>query len=79
MIDHLASGPAVAIEVRQDNVVEKFRKLCGPYDPEIARKLEPQSLRAQFGVDRVTNAIHCTDLAEDGRLEVNFVFNTLLK
>jgi nucleoside-diphosphate kinase len=39
LIDHLSSGPAVALEVRQDNVVEKFRKLCGPYDPEIARKL----------------------------------------
>ena len=39
MIDQLASGPCVAIEVRQDNAVEKFRALCGPYDPEIAQKL----------------------------------------
>jgi nucleoside-diphosphate kinase len=68
----------VALEVRQDNVVEKFRKLCGPYDPEIARKLEPNSIRANFGVDRVMNAVHCTDLPEDGRLEVQFIFNTLL-
>lgn len=78
LIDHLSSGPAVALEVRQDNVVEKFRKLCGPYDPEIARKLEPNSIRACFGVDRVMNAVHCTDLPEDGRLEVQFIFNTLL-
>ena len=33
MIDQLASGPSLALEVRQDNVVDKFRKLCGPYDP----------------------------------------------
>jgi len=39
MVDHLASGPSVALEVRQDNVIEKLRKLSGPYDPEIARKL----------------------------------------
>ena len=78
LIDHLASGPSVAIEVRQDNAVEKFRKLCGPYDPEIARKLEPTSLRACFGTDRVLNGVHCTDLPEDGRLEVQFVFSTLL-
>jgi nucleoside-diphosphate kinase len=79
MIDHLASGPAVALEVRQENAVEKFRKLCGPYDPEIARKLEPNTLRAKFGVDRVLNAVHCTDLPEDGKLEVHFIFGTLLK
>lgn len=68
MIDQLASGPAVALEVRQDNAVEKFRKLCGPYDPEVARKLEPNTLRARFGSDRVLNSVHCTDLAEDGSL-----------
>ena len=78
LIDHLASGPAVVLEVRQDNVVQKFRKLCGPYDPEIARKLEPNTIRALFGVDRVMNAVHCTDLAEDGRLQVQYVFDTLL-
>lgn len=43
--------------------MERFRELCGPFDPEIARKLEPNSLRAKFGIDRVKNAIHCTDLS----------------
>lgn len=33
MIDQLAAGPCVALEVRQDNAVEEFRKFCGPYDP----------------------------------------------
>jgi nucleoside-diphosphate kinase len=78
MIESLSSGPSVAIEVRQDNAVEKFRVLCGPYNPEIAKKLEPQSLRAKYGIDRVQNAVHCTDLDEDGPLETNFVFNTLV-
>ena len=59
-------------------MIEKFRKLCGPYDPEIAKKLEPNTLRACFGVDRVMNGVHCTDLPEDGAIEVQFVFNTLL-
>ena len=68
MIDQLASGPCLALEVRQDDAVEKFKKFCGPYDPEIGRKLEPNSLRARYGEDRIYNAVHCTDLPEDGQL-----------
>jgi len=78
LVDHLASGASIVLEVRQENAVEKFRQLCGPFDPEIARKLEPNTLRARFGNDRVENVVHCTDLPEDGPLEVRFVFRTLL-
>ncbi len=49
-----------------------FRGLCGPYDPEIAKTIRPNTIRAKFGVDRVKNAVHCTDLPEDGALEVIF-------
>ena len=33
--------------------------------------------RAKFGQDRVRNAIHCTDLAEDGVVECEYFFNIL--
>ena len=56
------------MEVRQQNAVDKFRDFCGPFDPEIAKKLQPQTLRAKYGVDRIQNVVHCTDLAEDGVL-----------
>ncbi len=60
------------LEVRQDNVVTKLRELSGPFDPAIAKALRPGTIRADFGQDRVKNAVHCTDLEEDGRLEVIF-------
>jgi nucleoside-diphosphate kinase len=44
----------------------------GPHDPEIARTLRPNTIRARFGQDRIKNAVHCTDLPEDGPLEVSF-------
>ena len=44
-------------------------------DPEIAKNLRPNTLRARFGLDRVKNAIHCTDLAEDGQLESEYFFS----
>lgn len=82
MVDELTSGPCVAFELAHDDgadPVEGFRELCGPLDPEIGRVLSPESLRAQFGVSRVKNAVHCTDLPEDGELEVNYFFNILQK
>lgn len=39
MVEHMTSGPVMALEVRQENVVQGFRELCGPHDPEIAKTL----------------------------------------
>lgn len=61
------------------NKVKSFRELCGPHDPEIARNLRPNTIRARFGVDRVKNAVHCTDLPEDGILEVILVINNKIR
>jgi nucleoside-diphosphate kinase len=57
--------------------VETFRQLCGPADPEVAAALRPGSLRARFGADKSRNAVHCTDLEEDGALEANYFFQIL--
>lgn len=50
--------------------MSSLRGLCGPHDPEIAKTIRPNTIRAKFGIDRVKNAVHCTDLPEDGVLEV---------
>jgi len=77
MVDQLTSGPCIAMEVRQENAVQAFRQLCGPLDPEVARNLRPSTIRAHFGQDRILNAVHCTDLPEDGLLEVEYFFKIL--
>lgn len=71
MVTELYSGPCVAIEIQQSNPTKTFREFCGPSDPEIARHLRPETLRAIFGKTKVQNAVHCTDLPEDGLLEVS--------
>lgn len=45
LIENLANGPVIALEVRQTNAVDSFRELCGPHDPEIARHLRPNTIR----------------------------------
>lgn len=58
-------------------MVSKFRDLTGPLSPELARVLRPGSVRALYGHDPVRNAVHCTDLSEDGSMECHYVFQTL--
>jgi nucleoside-diphosphate kinase len=33
LIDQMVSGPCIALEVRQENIVSLFKQLCGAYDP----------------------------------------------
>jgi nucleoside-diphosphate kinase len=77
MIGELASGICLAIEVRAPDAVDTLRKLCGPVDVEIAKHLRPDTLRAKLGRDNVHNAVHCTDLPEDGVLESQYFFSIL--
>ncbi|XP_070798857.1 nucleoside diphosphate kinase homolog 7 isoform X2 [Pituophis catenifer annectens] len=77
MVVELCSGPCIALEIRQIDPEKVFRDYCGPSDPEIARYLRPGTLRARFGKNKIQNAVHCTDLPEDGLLEVQYFFSIL--
>jgi len=77
MVEELTDGPCIALEVRGENVVPTFREFCGPFDPEIARHIRPNTLRAKYGANKARNGIHCTDLPEDGTLESEFFFRIL--
>lgn len=77
MVDELTSGPCIALEVRAQDAPTVFRKYVGPADPEIARHLRPNTLRAKFGQNKIQNAVHCTDLPEDGLLELEYFFKIM--
>eukprot|EP01025_Chloroclados_australasicus_P062386 TRINITY_DN8194_c0_g2_i1.p1 TRINITY_DN8194_c0_g2~~TRINITY_DN8194_c0_g2_i1.p1 ORF type:complete len:352 (-),score=39.17 TRINITY_DN8194_c0_g2_i1:244-1299(-) len=80
MVEELISGPFIAFEVKAadgGDCVEGFRELCGPSDPKLGEILRPNSIRAKFGENKVRNAVHCTDLEEDGELEVQYFFDIL--
>ncbi|XP_070539278.1 nucleoside diphosphate kinase homolog 7-like isoform X2 [Ptychodera flava] len=79
MVTELISGPSIALEVtgKGGETPASFREFVGPADPEIARHLRPRTLRAIFGTDKIKNAVHCTDLPEDGVLETEYFFRIL--
>ncbi|XP_042226484.1 nucleoside diphosphate kinase 7-like isoform X2 [Homarus americanus] len=80
MVQQLMSGPSVALEITSihgDETPIKFREFVGPADPVVAKELRPHSIRARFGEDKVKNAVHCSDLPDDGPLEVEYFFKIL--
>jgi nucleoside-diphosphate kinase len=93
MIENCAAGPVLAVtlstkgsgnrrnmnEFNDDEmeIVNSFREFCGPNHPELARILRPNSVRALFGETLLNNAVHCTDLPDDGEMESRYFFNTL--
>jgi nucleoside-diphosphate kinase len=77
-IEEVCSGPVLALMISgSSSIVEEFRSFCGPLEPELAKVLRPESLRAKFGVNSVRNGVHCTDMRDDGVMEVRYVFETL--
>jgi nucleoside-diphosphate kinase len=76
-VDEMSSGMCIAMEIRAENAVEIFRQFAGPHEVEIAKHIRPRTLRARYGVDKVKNAVHCTDLAEDATLECEYFFDIL--
>lgn len=63
MTFELGSGDFIALEIADKqnpcvNPVNKFRDLCGPADPCIARSLRPQTVRAEFGINKVSNILY---------------------
>uniref|UniRef100_R4G3W0 Putative nucleoside diphosphate kinase domains-containing protein n=1 Tax=Rhodnius prolixus TaxID=13249 RepID=R4G3W0_RHOPR len=80
MVQELTSGTCVAMEITGPygkDTPSHFRAFVGPSDPDIARKLRPDTLRAYFGRDKVRNAVHASDLPSDGILEVEYFFKVL--
>jgi len=89
LIEHMCITPVLAVLITggtkgstgsdwdDTTVVSSFREFAGPHNPSLAKALRPRSLRALFGVDSVRNAVHCTDLEDDGELECRYFFETL--
>jgi len=63
----MQSSPVVALAVTGENAVTKVRALAGPTNPA---KADPGTIRADFGTDVMSNAIHASDSPEAARAEL---------
>uniref|UniRef100_A0A8C5ZDC4 NME/NM23 family member 8 n=1 Tax=Marmota marmota marmota TaxID=9994 RepID=A0A8C5ZDC4_MARMA len=54
----LAEGPSLIMVLTRWNAIAEWRRLIGTVDPEEARLLSPESIRARFGINILKNAVH---------------------
>ncbi len=71
LIEHVTSGPVLAMVVEGPNAVSILRKMIGKTDP-----LEAQSgtIRGDFALNVQKNIIHASDSLENARKEIVILF-----
>ena len=72
LVEYMTSGPHVAMNLKQENAVDEFRKLMGATDPSRA---EPGTIRKTFAVSVQMNAVHGSDSRENAINEADFFFS----
>jgi nucleoside-diphosphate kinase len=71
LVEFMSSGPAVALVVEGERVIEGVRALAGPTDPIAAA---PGSIRGDFGTIVRENLIHASDSEESAEREIKIFF-----
>lgn len=63
MIAHISKDVIIAMELISENAIEKLLSLIGPLNPQAARTNASNTLRAQFGVDPIRNAVYGSEFS----------------
>jgi nucleoside-diphosphate kinase len=71
LIDHVTSGPILAIIVEGPNAVKLMRKIIGATDPVEA---EPGTIRGDYALAKTCNIIHASDSSENAEREMKIFF-----
>ena len=71
LVEYMSSGPIVPIALEKENAVADYRELIGATDPTQAAD---GTIRKLYGTSKSFNAIHGSDSAENGLIEIGFFF-----
>ncbi|XP_017715663.1 PREDICTED: thioredoxin domain-containing protein 3 isoform X3 [Rhinopithecus bieti] len=74
LLEMLSEGPSVVMMLTKWNAVAEWRRLMGPTDPEEAKVLSPDSIRARFGISKLKNVVHGASNAYEAKEVANRLF-----
>ncbi|XP_078489243.1 thioredoxin domain-containing protein 3 homolog [Ciona intestinalis] len=78
LIDYVTSGPCRVLVLTKgesgEGVVTLWRDIIGPFDAAVAKEENPDSLRAIYGTDATSNALHGSSSTEEAVRELGFFF-----
>ncbi|KAM6104180.1 thioredoxin domain-containing protein 3 [Theristicus caerulescens] len=77
LVTCMTEGPSVIMILSKENAVEEWRQLIGPTDPEVAKETSPESIRAQFAQDILSNAVHGSSNREHALKSIECVFGEI--
>ncbi|XP_060052742.1 thioredoxin domain-containing protein 6 isoform X1 [Erinaceus europaeus] len=81
LVQHMCSGQSHLLVLTRpegtEDVAAAWRSLMGPYDPCVARREQPDSLRAQYGTELPFNAVHGSRDTEDACRELALLFPSI--
>ncbi|KAJ3271032.1 thioredoxin domain-containing protein 6 [Terramyces sp. JEL0728] len=74
ILEQMTKSTVLALVLKGDNVVNIWKELAGPENPEIAKQQLPFSIRALYGHNSISNGVHASESAERATQEIQIFF-----
>ncbi|KAF6086450.1 NME/NM23 family member 8 [Phyllostomus discolor] len=78
VLEMLSEGPSLVMVLTKWNAAAEWRRLMGPTDPDEAKLLSPDSIRARFGRSVLRNAVHGSSNSYEAMETINKVFENFV-
>uniref|UniRef100_A0A4W3IWN5 NME/NM23 family member 9 n=1 Tax=Callorhinchus milii TaxID=7868 RepID=A0A4W3IWN5_CALMI len=77
LVDYMSQSSSLMMILSKENAVEEWRNIMGPTDPEVAKEIAPESLRARFARNILQNALHGSSNQSQAMEKIQFVFGDI--